>query len=193
VASSPPSIPSGPPSAVLTNEEARWLHDKFERLATEEVQLAASRTSYFAAIGTILISAAVVAAADLLNEPVLLAGVVTFVASLGLLVSFVWVVLLHRTNDAQTMWRESALRLEEIRAPIAGVLRAPITLRSGRALEVDLLRPYLAHRARFDPKNRISWLDRVNPERLTESLPITFFAVWSGALVLIWTWFFLLR
>lgn len=182
---------SGVPTAVLTDDEARWLHDKFERLATEEVQLAAARTSYFAAIGTILITGAIVSVADLLNVPLLMAGVVTFVSALGLLVSFVWVVLLHRTNDAQTMWREAALRLEELRPPVAGVLRAPITLRSGRSLEIDLLRPYVAHRARFDPRNHISWLDRVNPERLTESLPITFFLVWSGGLVLVWSWYFL--
>jgi hypothetical protein len=193
VASPPPPVPRGDPPAVLTAEEARWLHDKFERLAAEEVQLAASRTAYFAAIGTILITGAIVATADLLADSVLLAGVVTFIAALGLLVSFVWVVLLHRTNDAQTMWRESALRLEEMRPPIAGVLRAPITLRSGESLELDLLRPYLAHRERFNPANRISWLDRVNPERLTESLPITFFGVWFGTLVVVWTWFFLLR
>jgi hypothetical protein len=193
VATPAPPVARGDPPAVLTAEEARWLHDKFERLAAEEVQLSASRTAYFAAIGTILITGAIVATADLLNESFLLAGVVTFIAALGLLVSFVWVVLLHRTNDAQTMWREAALRLEELRAPISGVLRAPITLRSGRALDLDLLRPYLAHRERFNLANHISWLDRVNPERLTESLPITFFVVWSATLVLVWSWFVLLR
>ena len=187
-----PPAPGAAP-AVLSSDEARWLHDKFERLAGEEVQLAGARTSYFAAIGTILITGAIVATADLLGTPILFAGVVTFIAGLGLLVSFVWVVLLHRTNDAQTMWREAALRLEELHPPIPGVLNAPITLRSGRTIHVDLLRPYQTHRARFDPRHHISWLDRVNPERLTESLPITFFGVWTGALLLVWLWYFVLR
>jgi hypothetical protein len=184
---------AGPSSATLTSEEARWLHDKFERLAAEEVQLSGARTSYFAAIGTILITGTIVTVADLLTQPLLLVLVVTFLSALGVLISFVWVVLLHRTNDAQQMWRESALRLEMLRAPIAGELRAATTLRSGATLDLNLLRPFAMHQERFSSANPISWLDRVDPERLTESLPQTFFVVWSSALVLVWVWFLFLR
>ena len=190
----PPATGAGGASpATLTSEESRWLHDKFERLAAEEVQLSGARTSYFAAIGTILITGTIVTVADLLSQPLLLALVVTFLSALGVLISFVWVVLLHRTNDAQQMWRESALRLEMLRAPIAGELLAATTLRSGATLELNLLRPFAMHQERFSPANPISWLDRVNPERLTESLPLTFLVVWSATLVLVWVWFLALR
>lgn len=183
----------GTSTAILTSEEARWLHDKFERLAAEEVQLAGGRTSYFAAIGTILITGAIVATADLLNQALLLALMVTFLALLGVLISFVWVVLLHRTNDAQAMWREAALRLEMLRPPIAGELRAPTTLRSGTTLDLNLLRPFAMHQERFSSKNPISWLDRVQPDVLTETLPLTFLGMWSAVLVIIWAWFLVVR
>ena len=183
----------GGSTATLTDEEARWLHDKFERLSSEEVDLSGSRTSYFAAIGTVLITGAVVATVNLLGQPLLLTAMVTFLAALGALISFVWVVLLHRTNDAQALWREAALRLEALRPPIAGELRAPVTLRSGRSLEVDLLRPYTVHAGRFSPSNPISWLDRVNPARLTEILPMTFIGLWIGVLVVVWAWYLVLR
>ncbi|MCI4332865.1 MAG: hypothetical protein L3K01_03935 [Thermoplasmata archaeon] len=178
---------------VLSPEERRWLHDKFERLASEEAQLAASRTSYYAAIGTVLITGLIVVAADLAGNPLEMTGGVTFLASLGVLISLVWAVLLHRTNDAQKMWREAALQLETVAPPLAGQVLIGIELRSGDRLPVDLLRPYTAHHARFSASKRISWMDRVNPERLTEVLPMTFLGVWSGALVLIWVWFFFLR
>jgi hypothetical protein len=186
-----PAHPSSTP--VLSQEERRWLHDKFERLASEEAQLAASRTSYYAAIGTVLITGLIVVAADLGGNPLELTGAVTFLASLGILISLVWAVLLHRTNDAQKMWREAALQLESVAPPLSGQVLIGIELRSGDRLPVDLLRPYTAHRERFSSSRRISWMDRVNPERLTEVLPMTFLGVWSGALILIWTWFFVYR
>lgn len=190
----PPTEPALPPaSPVLSPEERRWLHDKFERLASEEAQLASGRTSYYAAIGTVLITGLIVVAADLAGNPLELAGGVTFLASLGILISIVWAVLLHRTNDALKMWRESALQLETVAPPLAGQVLIPIPLRSGERLSVDLLRPYAAHRERFSSSKRISWMDRVNPERLTEVLPMTFLGVWSGALVLIWVWYLVLR
>lgn len=185
--------PRAPTTPVLSPEERRWLHDKFERLASEEAQLAASRTSYYAAIGTVLITGLIVVAADLAGSPLELTGAVTFLASLGILISLVWAVLLHRTNDAQKMWREAALQLETVAPPLAGQMLIGIELRSGDRLPVDLLRPYTAHRERFASTRRISWMDRVNPERLTEVLPMTFLGVWSGALVLIWVWFFAFR
>jgi hypothetical protein len=177
-----------PPSA-LTGDSRRWLHDKFERLAAEEGQLAAGRTSYFAAIGTVLITAMVVAVADLAGNPLELTLFITFLSGLGVLITLVWAVLLHRTNDAQSLWRESNLRLEQLAPPIEGDVQVPVTLRSGEALEVNLLRPYETHTARFSQSRSVSWMDRVNPERLTEILPVTFTVVWSAALVTVWGWY----
>jgi hypothetical protein len=175
-------------SGPLSESELRWLHDKYERLASEEGQLTASRTSYFAAIGTVLVTGLVVAIADLINQPWVLAAVVTFLASLGLLISSVWAVLLHRTTDAQNLWREAALRLEQTTPLLPGVLRAPITLRSGAQLTVDLTRPYEAHALRFSPTAGISWMDRINPATLMEVLPQSFLAIWVVAPVVIWAW-----
>jgi hypothetical protein len=177
----------------LGRDERRWLHDKYERLAAEEGQLSSLRTSYYAAIGTVLLTALVVAVADLLGEPPILLIVATFLALLGILISIVWTVLLHRTNDAQRMWREAALRLELAAPPLEGEFRAPITLRSGRTIQLDLYRPFLAHDERFADTRGISWLDRVNPNSLTEVLPMTFLGLWATVLGLVWIWYFLLR
>lgn len=181
------------PASALSAEDRRWLHDKFERLAAEESQLAAGRTSYFAAIGTVLITAIVVAVADLSGNRLELTLFVSFLAVLGILITFVWAVLLHRTNDAQSLWRESNLRLERLFPPIEGSVPIPITLRSGSSLSVNLLRPYETHAARFSESRAVSWMDRVNPERLTEILPVTFLVVWSAALVVVWGWYLFVR
>jgi len=181
------------PLSALSSDDRRWLHDKFERLAAEEAQLAAGRTSYFAAIATVLITAVIVAVADLSGNPLVLSLSVSFLSLLGVLITFVWAVLLHRTNDAQNLWRESNLRLEQLSPPIEGAIPIPITLRSGASLSVNLLRPYETHAARFASTRSISWMDRVNPDRLAEVLPITFACVWSGALVIVWAWFLYLR
>lgn len=186
-----PGAPLSP--NVLSTEDRRWLHDKFERLAAEEGQLAAGRTSYFAAIGTVLITAIVVAVADLSGNHLELTVFVSFLSALGVLITFVWAVLLHRTNDAQSLWRESNLRLEELSPPIEGTVPVLVTLRSGSTLSVNLLRPYEVHAARFSASQAISWMDRVNPERLTEILPVTFLVVWSAALVIVWSWYLLVR
>ena len=191
----PPNVPpldASAPSPIGPNDR-RWLHDKYERLAAEEGQLSSGRTSYYAAIGTVLITGLLIAVADLLSDAVILATVVTLLALLGILISVVWAVLLHRTNDAQALWREAALQLELGAPPLEGEFHAPITLRSGETLQVDLFRPFQTHDERFSPDKRISWLDRVNPNRLAEILPITFIVLWSSALVLIWGWFLFYR
>lgn len=191
----PPALsPEGSLSPdALAPEARRWLHDKFERLAAEEAQLAAGRTSYFAAIGTVLITAMVVAVADLSGNALELTLFVSFLAALGVLITFVWAVLLHRTNDAQALWRESNLRLEQLSPPIEGSFPVPITLRSGDSITVNLLRPYESHAERFSKVRSISWMDRVNPESLTEILPVTFLIVWSSALVIVWSWYLVVR
>ncbi|MGP8077066.1 MAG: hypothetical protein ACLQD8_08345 [Thermoplasmata archaeon] len=173
----------------LTPEERRWLHDKFERLSTEEGELSASRTSYFAAIGTVLLTGLVVSLADLLNERTLLVTVVTFLAALGILVSVVWAVLLHRTNDAQSLWREAARRLEGTYPPVLPSVQVPVHLRSGETIDLDLSRPYRAHAERFSRDRRISWMDRIDPSAMTEILPVTFIGIWATVLVASWAWF----
>lgn len=178
---------------ILSPEERRWLHDKYERLSSEEAQLAGGRTSYYAAIGTVLVTGLLLAVVDLMAEPRVLAVAVSFLAGLGILISVVWAVLLHRTNDAQRMWREAALALESVTPPLGGQLLVPITLRSRASLPLDILRPYAMHRERFLRSKRISWIDRVDPEALTEVLPLTFLVVWTSAIALVWVWFFFLR
>ena len=191
-ASSSIDPPAGAPAAI-GHDDRQWLHDKYERLAAEEGQLASARTTYYAAIGTVLITGLIVGIADLLAEPLVLALVVTFLAALGLLISSVWAVLLHRTNDAQSLYREAALRIEQGIPPLEGEFRAPITLRSGDAVRLDLFRPFQTHEERFSKTNPISWMDGVNPSRLTEILPMTFFGIWTGAFALIWVWYLVLR
>lgn len=180
-------------SRALSPEELRWLHDKYERLAAEEGQLAASRTSYFAAIGTVLVTGLVVVIADLLTQRWLLVAMISFLASLGILISAVWAVLLHRTTDAQNLWREAALRLEELTPPIPSELPASVTLRSGAPLSIDLARPYQAHARRFSRVHGTSWMDRVDPAALMEILPQSFLLIWGGALVAVWAWFLIVR
>ncbi|MGB6500713.1 MAG: hypothetical protein WBG19_04860 [Thermoplasmata archaeon] len=181
----PPPIAAGDPGA-LGPEERRWLHDKYERLAAEEGGLSANRTSYYAAIGTVLITGLLIALDDFMSNRPLLAIVVTFLAALGILISFVWAILLHRTNDAQHLWREAARRLEIVSPPVLPSLPTEIRLRSGERLELDLSRPYLAHAARFADSPKVSWMDRINPGATTEVLPLTFLTVWIGVLVVVW-------
>ncbi|MFZ3355858.1 MAG: hypothetical protein WA549_03755 [Thermoplasmata archaeon] len=188
---SAPGSASPARSANLSSEDRKWLHDKFERLAAEEGQLAAGRTAYYAAIGSVLVTAVVVALADLSSQRLILATVATYLASLGILISVVWAVLLHRTNDAQALWRETAWRLEESEPPLEGTLVAAITLRSHEVLPVNLLRPYQTHRERFSASRSISWMDRVNPETLTEILPLAFLFLWSAVFVFAWIWYLL--
>ena len=178
-----------PPESPLSLEDRRWLHDKYEKLGEEEGQLAATRTSYFATIGAVLVTGLVVVVSNLIGRPTMFVTAVSLLAAFGLLISTIWAVLLHRTTDAQNLWREAALRLEERAPPLPQTLRAPVSFRSGLTIDVDLSRPYQAHRARFSPDGPSSWLDRVNPWTLTELMPIAFIAIWAGALVGVWLWY----
>jgi len=187
------SSAGAPPSPGLSPDDRRWLHDKYERLASEEGQLSSLRTSYYAAIGTVILTGLVVSIADLLNEPALLVAVVTFLSALGVLISLVWAVLLHRTNDAQNLWREAALLLEHAAPPVEGEWMVPITLRSGAKLNLNLLHPFEAHAERFSQAKSISWMDRVNPSTWTELLPVTFLGIWVAVFAIVWVWFLVLR
>ncbi len=190
---SPSTPPSNPADPILRPDEARWLHDKYERLAAEEGQLSGSRTSYYAAIGTVLLTGLLIAIADLLAQPLLLVVVISFLAVLGIMISLVWAVLLHRTTDAQNMWREAARWLELHHPPLVPQIPAPVTLRSGSTIPVDLARPYSSHALRFADTQGVSWMDRVNPAALTELLPQTFIALWCAVLVADWVWYLVLR
>jgi hypothetical protein len=181
---------SDPAIGTLTPDQSRWLHDKYERLSAEESGLSASRTAYFATIGAVLLTGFVVLMADLLGEPALFAIAATLLASLGILTSAVWAVLLHRTNDAQAMWREAALHLEQLAPPVPTSLPSTVTLRSSATLPVDLGKPYVMHTIRFSPTNPISWMDRFNPSRLMEVMPLTLLAIWDAVLLLVWGWYF---
>ena len=183
------SLPRSGASTALDPDQRRWLHDKYERLAAEEGQLAAGRTSYYAAIGSVLITGVVVAIADLASQRLVLAAVATFLSALGILISFVWAVLLHRTNDAQALWREAAERLEQSEPPLEGDLPGTITLRSRQTMTVNLLRPYEVHQQRFARGGEVSWMDRVNPSRLTEVLPVAFLAIWVTVFIFAWAWY----
>jgi hypothetical protein len=180
---------SAPPASdpnTLSPEERRWLHDKYERLAAEEGGLSANRTSYYAAIGTVLITGLLIALDDFMNDRSLLAVVVTFLAALGILISSVWAILLHRTNDAQNLWREAATHLERVSPPVTVALPARVRLRSGETVGVDLSRPYLAHAARFSDSPKVSWMDRIDPSATTEVLPLTFLVLWVAVLIVVW-------
>jgi hypothetical protein len=176
-------------AASPTLEERRWLHDKYERLAAEEGQLSGIRTAYFATIGAVLLTGLVVLIADLLGTAVLFTVAATLLAALGILVCSVWTVLLHRTNDAQAMWREAALRLEESAPPVLVSLPIQITLRSRATVPVDLNAPYHMHNARFAAGGQISLLDRINPNRMMEIMPISLLAIWGTVLVVVWSWY----
>ena len=180
---------STPHPSSLSLEERRWLHDKYERLGAEEGELAATRTTYFATVGAVLVTGLILVIINLLDRRSVLVESVTLLATFGILFSAVWAVLLHRTTDAQALWREAALRLEELAPPVPSEVVAPVTLRSGRTLQVNLAQPYRVHAERFSPKNPISRLDRVNPWALTEIMPLTFVIVWVVTLVGVWAWY----
>ncbi|MCI4335926.1 MAG: hypothetical protein L3K17_01835 [Thermoplasmata archaeon] len=181
------------PSLPLSPDNRRWLHDKLERLQAEEATLASVRTSYYAAIGTVLLTALFIAIEDFQNQARVLVLILTFLAILGIMISFVWIVLLRRTNDAKNLWREAGCQLERDQPPLEGTWTAPISLRSDASLPVNLLRPFLAHEERFSGSHAVSWMDRTNPDTLTEILPLTFLAIWIAVPVVAWVWFLLLR
>jgi len=177
--------PAGPP---LDDAARRWLHDKYEHLAEAEGTLASTRTSYFAAIGTVLVTGLVIVLNYFLNEHTLLLLVTTFFAGLGIMISFVWLVLLRRTVDAQDLWRAMARYIEQAEPPLPGELIAPVVLRSGETLRLNLFRPYTAHAARFARDKGISWWDRLTPDLLTQVLPGSFLVIWVSVLIVVWVY-----
>ncbi len=130
---------------------------------------------------------------DLMNQPLLLVATITFLAALGIMISLVWAVLLHRTTDAQNMWREAARSLEQNHPPLVPVVPATVTLRSRETMPVDLARPYSSHEKRFADARGVSWMDRVDPATLTELLPQTFIVIWVTILAADWLWYLALR
>jgi len=189
---STPETPA-PARPELSADERRWLHDKFERLSQEEGQLASTRTTYFATIGAVLITGLIVAVTNAAVHPELLVVAVAFLAGFGILFSTVWALLLHRTADAQRLWRTAALQLEALAPPVRTEVRAVIPAGGASRIEVDLARPYTVHALRFAPDRSIAAIDRIDPWRLSEIMPLTFIAVWAGTLVIAVVWYVALR
>jgi hypothetical protein len=185
------SASSTNPLGALANDERRWLHDKYERLAAEEATLADSRTSYFAAIASALVAALVVLVINELTHPTIFVTMATFLAGFGILISSVWTIVLHRTGDAQFLWREAALLLEGSSPPIGASLPATIQTRHGDFIQVDLTKPYTVHSIRFSNSNRIAWIDRVNPSAVSSNVPLTLVFLWTLVLAGTWGWYFL--
>lgn len=185
--SSPKTLPPADlDPSTLSPEERRWLHDKYERMAAEEGQLSGGRTSYFAAIGSILVTGFLYVVVNLLTHRLLQAILVTFLGVVGVIISLVWAVLLRRTNSAQRLWRNSALQLEAGVPPIEPTLPATVPIRGHRELSIDLARPYQSHDRRFALGSQISWFDRRDPDRLTEILPYAFLVIWTLIIIVIW-------
>jgi len=178
------------PFDAISPEERRWLHDKYERLAGDEAELANSRTSYFAAIASALVAALVVLVINELGHPLLFAMMSSLLAGFGILISAVWTVVLHRTTAAQNLWREAALLLESQAGPIATTLPSDVPIRGGRTIRVDLTRPYRAHQTRFAPTAEVPWIDRVNPSEVSENVPLTLAVLWTVVVVGTWVWYF---
>lgn len=181
---------SGPVRSLteLTADERRWLHDKYAQLAAEEGQLAGARTSYFATIAAVQFTGFVVLVTSLLSRPVLFAGVTTLLGGFGVLIAVVWALLLHRTYDAQELWRRSARLIESQAPPLEASAPVTMALGSGQELTIDLTRPFLAHAVRFSPERTIPWIDRFNPYRLSEIMPVSLVALWTGTIVGSWVW-----
>jgi len=180
------------PAAPLTNDERRWLHDKYERLAAEEATLAESRTGYFAAIASAIVAAFVVLVVNELGHAELFATMASLLALFGILISVLWSVVLHRTGDAQFLWRQAALLLESESPPLSSSLPTPLATRHGDTIQVDLSKPYHVHAIRFSDSNRIAWMDRVDPSAISANVPLTLVVLWVAVLVGVWAWYFIL-
>jgi hypothetical protein len=188
VQSTPASLP---PS--LTGDERRWLHDKYERLASDEASLSDSRTSYFAAIASGLVAAFVVLVVNELTRPLLLVVMTLLLAAFGILLASIWTIVLRRTVAAQTLWRESALLLERDAPPILPIIPATVTLRPGETIQIDLSRPYLSHETRFTDAPGLSWIDRVRPSELSANVPAFLILLWITVIAGTGIWYLFLQ
>ncbi len=184
--------PPAPPDLGLSPSDRRWLHDKYEKLAEHEAQLADYRTSYFAVLNTALVAGTVLVVVNLLKTPPIFATAASLLAVFGLLMSAVWAIQLHRTLAAQNLWRDAALALETDHPPVP----APLTARipggvPDRPITVDLARPYHAHHTRFSREHGATFLDSIRPAELWSYIPVMFCAVWGTVIVVVWVWFWL--
>ncbi len=176
----------------LTGEERRWLHDKYQRLAEHEAQLADYRTSYFAAIVAALVAAQVLLVINLLHEPGVFSTVSTLLALFGLLICGVWGLVLHRTTSAMDLWRTAAAELEKVAPPVAGPLEARLAPRPGAPeLVLDLARPYAAHARRFAPGTGLPWADSIRPTELWGDIPVLIAGAWVVVIAVVWIWYLL--
>lgn len=179
----------GEPRGLLW-EERRWLHDKYQRLAEHEAQLADYRTSYFGAILAALVAAQALIVINLRGAPNELVTSSTILDASGIAISAVWALVLHRTYAAQALWREALIQLEVHASPLPGRLDAVVSIRGGPAtIAVDLARPYHTHRDRFSARPNVPWLDRVRPLELTSDIPLILVGIWAVTLAIVWAWF----
>jgi len=188
MATSPPV-----PATATSDEERRWLHDKYERLASDEASLSDARTSYFAAIASGLVAAFVVLVVNELTRPLLLLVMTVLLATFGMLLAAIWTIVLRRTVAAQTLWREAAILLERDAAPVVPTVPATVTLRPGETIQIDLARPYLAHETRFTSAPGLTWTDRVRPSELSANVPGFLIGLWVSVLIGTTVWFFFLQ
>ncbi len=173
----------------LAPTDRRWLHDKYEKLAEHEAQLADYRTSYFAVLNTALVAGTVLVVVNLLKTPPIFATAASLLAGFGLLMSVVWALLLHRTLAAQDLWRDAALALEAEFPPVPAPLPADLPAGvAGRRISVDLARPYHAHHLRFSGEHGASFLDTIRPAEVWSRIPVIFCGVWGTLLVAVWVW-----
>lgn len=171
-------------------EERRWLHDKYQSLAEYEARLADYRTSYFAVLNTALVAGMVLVVINLLRNPPVFAATATLLGLLGIGMSLLWAIVLHRTIAAQNLWRDAAMSLESDFPPVGR--RLPSTVPGGRGSEripVDLSRPYHTHRARFSRGPGAGYFDTVQPAELWSSVPVLFAVAWGAGLAVVWTWY----
>ena len=185
------TTPTSPPTD-LTGEERRWLHDKYERLASDEASLADSRTSYFAAIASGLLAAYVVLVVNELSRPPLLLVMTILLSAFGMLLAAIWTIVLRRTSAAQLLWREAAVLLERSAAPVEPRVPVSVTLRVGETISIDLSRPYLAHETRFVEAPGLTWADKVRPAELSANVPSFLIAVWIAIIFGTTYWYFVL-
>ncbi|HYK92682.1 MAG TPA: hypothetical protein VEY07_01395 [Thermoplasmata archaeon] len=177
-------------SSTLPSGERRWLHDKYEKLAEHEAQLADYRTSYFAVLNSALVAGMVLVVINLLRNPPVFATTSTLLAGFGILMASVWAVVLHRTIAAQNLWRDAALALETDFPPVtAPLIRRVPGGRAGEEISVDLARPYHAHRLRFSRDSGAGYLDTVRPAELWSNVPVLLTGAWVGVIVVVWAWY----
>ncbi len=174
----------------LTLAERRWLHDKYEKLAEHEAQLADYRSSYFAVLNTALIAGLVLIVINLLRNPPLFLAGASMLGLFGAGMSGIWALVLHRTIAAQNLWRDAALALETDFPPLESPLVTQVPGgQPGTSISIDLTRPYHAHRLRFSREHGATFFDAIQPGHVWSGIPLVFCVGWLTVMVAVWAWY----